>query len=88
MVRKALSIDEIKRKRQERAHEAKQEKEKEDEREVLVLESMDSYEKQDYDDIVNIFGEEVAKEKLREDRRKKMKVANTMPSNDLEQIVR
>ena len=41
-MRKALSIDEIKKKRQEREQEAKQAKEKEDEREVLVLESMDS----------------------------------------------
>ena len=41
-MRKALSIDEIKKKRQMRAQEAKPEKNKEDEQEVLVLESMDS----------------------------------------------
>ena len=41
-VRKTLSIDEIKKKRQMRAKEEKQAKEKEDEQEVLVLESMDS----------------------------------------------
>ena len=83
-MRKALSIDEIKKKRQEREQEAKQAKEKEDEREVLVLESMDSGDQQDYDDLVKMFGEDIAKQK----RRQKAKVPNTMPSNDLEQIVR
>ena len=41
-MRKALSIDEIKKKRQMRAQEPNPEKNKEDEQEVLVLESMDS----------------------------------------------
>ena len=83
-MRKALSIDEIKKKRQMRAQEAKPEKDKEDEQEVLVLESMDSGDQQDYDELVKMFGEDIAREKSKE----KAKLPNTMPSNDLEQIVK
>ena len=83
-MRKALSIDEIKKKRQMRAQEAKSEKDKEDEQEVLVLESMDSGDQQDYDELVKMFGEDIAREKSKE----KAKLPNTMPSNDLEQIIK
>ena len=83
-VRKALSIEEIKKKRQIRAKEAKEAKEKEEEQEVLVLESMDSQEQQDYDELVKMFGEDIAKEKIKE----KTKVPNTKPSNDLEDVVK
>ena len=83
-MRKALSIDEIKKKRQMRAQEPKAEKDKEDEQEVLVLESMDSGDQQDYDELVKMFGEDIAREK----RKEKAKLPNTMPSNDLEQIIK